>query len=170
MRKTDADRAASLPLSSANMCQRTHDEVCFQGATVAHDLRELCKYTAKISEIVEWPLLVRAHIDYARRRRLIVMLGSCYGAAAEAVLAAAAAEQPTQERTDVEQQPCPACGAVGTLRHDPSRRWRMDGVIAIGGGWYVLGRTPEEHRRVRRDRARASPDGIASVVIGSIQW
>ncbi len=142
----------------------------FQGATVAHDLRELCKYTAKISEIVEWPLLVRAYLDYARRRRLIVTFGSCYGAAAEAVLAAAEAEQPTQERTDVEQQPCPSCGAIGTLRHDPSRRWRMDAVIAIGGGWYVPGRTVEEHRRVRRDRARASPDGIASVVIGSPQW
>ena len=130
----------------------------FQGATVAADLRELCKYTAKISDIVDSPLLVRTYLDYARRRRLIVTFGSCYGAAAEAVLAAGEAEEPTQERTDVEQQPCPGCGAVGTLRHDPTRRWRMDGVIAIGGGWYVPGRTAEEHRRARA--ARAGPPAL----------
>ncbi len=127
----------------------------FRGAEGAYTLREFCKYTAKIGAIVEWPLLVRAYIDYARRRRLIVTFGSCYGSGAEEVLAAAEAEQPTQERTDVEQQPCPSCGVVGMLRHDPTRRWRMDAVIAIGGGWYVPGRTVEEHRRVRRDRARA---------------
>ncbi len=124
----------------------------FQGATVAHDLRELCKYTAKISEIVEWPLLVRAYIDYARRRRLIVTFGSCYGAAAEAVLAAAEAERPAQERTEVEHQPCPACGAVGTLRHDPTRRWRMESVAPIGGGWYVPCRSVEDWRAIRARR------------------
>ncbi len=139
----------------------------FRGAEGAYTLREFCKYTAKIGAIVEWPLLVRAYIDYARRRRLIVTFGNCYGSAAEEVLAAAEAEQPTQERTDVEQQPCPACGALGTLRHDPTRRWRMDAVIAIGGGWYVPGRAVEEHRRVRRDRARASPDPITTGGIGS---
>ncbi len=127
----------------------------FRGVTVAHDLRELCKYTAKISEIVEWPLLVRAYIDYARRRRLIVTFGSCYGSAAEAVLAAAEAEQPAQERTDVEQQPCPACGAMGTLRHDPTRRWRMESVAPIGGGWYVPCRSAEDWRAVRARRGRA---------------
>ena len=128
----------------------------FRGATVAADLRELCKYTAKIADIVEDPALVRAYLAYARRRRLIATFGSCYGAAAEAVVAAAEAEEPGGERTDVEHQPCPGCGAVGTLRHDPSRRWRMDAVIAIGGGWYVPGRTAEEHRWVRAERA-ASP-------------
>ncbi len=34
MRETDADQAASLPLSGANMCQRTHDEVCSQHGLV----------------------------------------------------------------------------------------------------------------------------------------
>jgi len=125
----------------------------FQGAEVAHDLRELCKYTAKISDIVEYPMLVRTYLDYARRRRLICTFGSCYGAAAEAALAAAEAEEPAEERTDVESQPCPGCGAVGTLRHDPSRHWRMDEVIAVGGGWYVPGRTLEEHRGVWVGRA-----------------
>ncbi len=125
----------------------------FQGATVAADLRELCKYTAKISDIVDAPALVRVYLDYARRRRLIVTFGSCYGAAAEAALAAAEAEEPGQERTDVEQQPCPGCGAVGTLRHDPSRRWRMEGVAPVGGGWYVLCRSVEEWRAVRARRA-----------------
>jgi len=109
-------------------------------------------YTAKIGEIVHWPLLVRAYIDYARRRRLIVTFGSCYGSAAEAVLAAAEAEQPTQERTDVEDQPCPACGAVGTLRHDSSRRWRMESVAPIGGGWYVPCRSVEDWRAIRARR------------------
>lgn len=87
---------------------------------MASDLRELCKYTAKISDIAEWPASVRVYLDYARRRRLIVTFGSCYGA--EAVLAAAEAEEPTQDRTNVEQQPCPSCSAVGTLRHKPGRR------------------------------------------------
>lgn len=132
----------------------------FRGAEVAHDLRELCKYTAKISDIVEQPALVRTYLDYARRRRLIFTFGSCYGAAAEAVLAAAEAEEPTQDQTDVEQQPCPGCGERGTLRHDPSRRWRMDGVIAVGGGWYVPGRTLDEHQGVRLGRAR--PVGLLS--------
>ncbi len=121
----------------------------FQGVTVAGDLRELCKYTAKIADIVDDPALVRAYLAYARRRRLIVTFGSCYGAAGEAALATAEAEEPIQERTDVAQSPCPSCGAVGTLRHDPTRRWRMDAVIAIGGGWYVPGRMAEEHRRAR---------------------
>ncbi len=94
-------------------------------------------------------MLVRVYLDYARRRRLIAAFGICYGATAEA-------EEPTRERTDVAQQPCPACGGVGTLRHDPTRRWRLVGVIAIGGGWYVPGRTAEEHRWVRAERA-ASP-------------
>jgi hypothetical protein len=125
----------------------------FQGAMVAADLRELCKYTAKIADIVDDPVLVRGYLDYARRRRLIVTFGSCYGAAGEAVLVSAEAEEPTRERTDVEHQPCPGCGAVGTLRHDPARRWRMDGVIPVGGGWYVLGRTPDDHRAVRARRA-----------------
>jgi hypothetical protein len=124
----------------------------FRGAEGAYTLREFCKYTAKIGAIVEWPLLVRAYIDYARRRRLIVTFGSCYGAAAEAVLAAAEAEQPTQERTDVEEQPCPSCGAVGTLRHDPTRRWRMESVAPIGGGWYVPCRSVEDWRAVRARR------------------
>jgi len=121
----------------------------FQGVMVAADLRELCKYTAKIADIVEYPALVCVYLAYARRRRLIVTFGSCYGAAAEAVLAAAEAEEPTQERTDVAHQPCPGCGAVGTLRHDPTRHWRMDGVIPVGDGWYVLGRSVEEWRAVR---------------------
>ncbi len=125
----------------------------FQGATVAADLRELCKYTAKISDIVDSPALVRTYLDYARRRRLIFTFGSCYGAAAEATLAAAEAEEPTQEQTDVEAQPCPSCGAVGTLRHDPSRRYRLEHMISVGGGWYVPGRTVEEHRGVRAARA-----------------
>jgi hypothetical protein len=125
----------------------------FQGATVTADLRELCKYTAKIADIVDHPALVRVYLDYARRRRLVVTFGSCYGAAAEAALAAAEAEEPGQERTDVEQQPCPGCGAVGTLRHDPSRRWRMEGVAPVGGGWYVLCRSVEEWRAVRARRA-----------------
>ena len=127
----------------------------FQGATVAADLRELCKYTAKIADIVESPALVRAYLAYARRRRLIVTFGSCYGAAAEAVLVAAEAEEPVQERTDVEQQPCPSCGAVGTLRHDSSRRWRMEGVAPIGGGWYVPCRSVDDWRAVRERRRRA---------------
>ncbi len=121
----------------------------FQGATVAADLREICKYTAKIADIVGSPVLVRSYLDYARRRRLIVTFGSCYGAAAEAVLAAAEAEEPVQQRTDVERQPCPGCGAVGTLRHDPSRRWRMDSVASIGGGWYVPCRSVDDWRAVR---------------------
>jgi hypothetical protein len=125
----------------------------FQGATVAADLRELCKYTAKISDIVDNPMLVRVYLDYARRRRLIFTFGSCYGAAAEAVLAAAEAEEPTQEQTDVEVQPCPSCGEVGTLRHDQSRRYRMENMISVGGGWYVPGRTLEEHRGVWVGRA-----------------
>ena len=126
----------------------------FAGATVAADLRELCKYTAKIADIVQHPGLVREYLEYAERRRLIVTFGSCYGAAAEAVLAAAEAEEPTRERTDVEQQPCPGCGSTGTLRHDPTRRWRMDAVAPIGGGWYVPCRSVEEWRAVR---ARAGP-------------
>ena len=126
----------------------------FAGATVAADLRELCKYTAKIADIVQHPALVREYLDYAQRRRLIVTFGSCYGAAAEAVLAVAEAEEPTRERTDVEQQPCPGCGLSGTLRHDPTRRWRMDGVAPIGGGWYVPCRSVEDWRVVRARRAR----------------
>jgi hypothetical protein len=124
----------------------------FQGATVAHDLRELCKYTAKISDIVDSPALVRVYLDYARRRRLIVTFGNCYGAAAEATLAAAELEEPAQERTDVAQQPCPSCGAVGTLRHEPSRRWRMDSAAPVGGGWYVQCRSVEDWRSVRARR------------------
>jgi hypothetical protein len=132
----------------------------FLGATVAHDLRELCKYTAKIGDIVEWPALVGVYLAYARRRRLIFTFGSCYGVAAEAVLAGAEAEEPTQARTDVEQQPCPSCGEVGTLRHDPARRYRMESMIAVGGGWYVPGRTVEEHRGVWA--GRAGPPGRGS--------
>jgi hypothetical protein len=135
----------------------------FQGVTVAADLRELCKYTAKIADIVEDPALVRSYLDYARRRRLIVTFGSCYGAAAEAVLAAAEAEEPAQERTDVEHQPCPGCGAVGTLRHDPSRRWRMERVAPIGGGWYVPCRSVDDWRAVRERRWRAR---IAETTLG----
>ncbi len=126
----------------------------FQGATVASDLRELCKYTAKISDIVDSPALVRVYLDYARRRRLIVTFGSCYGAAAEATLAAAEAEEPAQERTDVAQSPCPSCGAVGTLRHEPARRWRMDRAAPIGGGWYVQCQSVEDWRSVRARRGR----------------
>ena len=124
----------------------------FRGATVAHDLRELCKYTAKISDIVDSPALVGIYLAYARRRRLIVTFGSCYGTAREAALSEAEAEKPTQERTDVEQQPCPSCGAVGTLRHDPSRRWRMERVAPIGGGWYVPCWGAEDWRAVRARR------------------
>jgi hypothetical protein len=124
----------------------------FQGATVAADLRELCKYTAKISDIVDSPMLVGVYLAYARRRRLIVTFGSCYGATAEAALAAAEAEEPSQERTDVEHQPCPGCGAVGTLRHDPGRRWRMESVAPVGGGWYVQCRSVEDWRAVRARR------------------
>jgi hypothetical protein len=131
----------------------------FRGVTVAADLRELCKYTAKIAGIVEDPALVRSYLDYARRRRLIATFGSCYGAAAEAVLAAAEAEEPGQERTDVEQQPCPSCGALGTLRHDPSRRWRMERVAPIGGGWYVPCQTIDDWRAVRARRGRAGSPG-----------
>ena len=124
----------------------------FQGATVASDLRELCKYTAKISDIVDSPALVRVYLDYARRRRLIVTFGSCYGAAAEATLAAAEAEEPAQERTDVAQSPCPSCGAVGTLRHEPARRWRMESAAPVGGGWYVQCRSVDDWRAVRARR------------------
>jgi predicted RNA-binding Zn-ribbon protein involved in translation (DUF1610 family) len=124
----------------------------FQGAAVASDLRELCKYTAKISDIVDSPMLVRVYLDYARRRRLIVTFGSCYGAAAEATLTAAEAEEPAQEQTDVSAQPCPSCGAVGTLRHETARRWRMESVAPIGGGWYVQCRSVEDWRSVRARR------------------
>ena len=79
--------------------------------------------------------------------------GSCYGAAAEAVLAAAEAEEPAQERTDVAQQPCPGCGAVGTLWHDPARRWRMESVAPIGGGWYVSCQSVDDWWAVRAQRA-----------------
>jgi len=155
---------AELAVLWAVVTQDSHilDLRPFHGAEVAHDLRELCKYTAKISDIVERPVLVGVYLAYARRRRLIFTFGSCYGVAAEAVLAAAEAEEPAQERTDVEQQPCPDCGAVGTLRHDPARRWRMENVIAVGGGWYVPGRTLEEHRGVWVGRARA-PAALAAL-------
>jgi hypothetical protein len=126
----------------------------FQGAAVASDLRELCKYTVKISDIVESPMLVWVYLDYARRRRLIVTFGSCYGAAAEATLAAAEAEEPATERTDVAAQPCPSCGEVGTLRHEPARRWRMESVAPIGGGWYVQACSVEDWRAVRARRGR----------------
>ena len=124
----------------------------FRSANVARDLREVCKYTGKISDIVDSPALVGIYLAYSRRRRLIVTFGSCYGAAAEATLAAAEAEEPAQEQTDVESQPCPSCGAVGTLRHDPSRRWRMESVAPIGGGWYVPCRSVEDWRAVRARR------------------
>jgi hypothetical protein len=124
----------------------------FQGAAVASDLRELCKYTAKISDIVDSPALVRVYLDYARRRRLIVTFGSCYGAAGEATLAAVEAEEPAQERTDVAQAPCPSCGAVGTLRHEPARRWRMERVAPVGGGWYVQCHSVDDWRAVRARR------------------
>jgi hypothetical protein len=126
----------------------------FRGATVAHELRELCKYTAKISEIVDSPALVRVYLDYSRRRRLVVTFGSCYGAAAEAVIAAVETEEPTQEPTNVEERPCPSCGELGTLRHDPSRHWRMESVAPVGGGWYVQCRTVEDWRAVRLRRER----------------
>ena len=124
----------------------------FQGASVASDLRELCKYTAKISDIVDSPELVAVYLAYSRRRRLIVTFGSCYGAAAEATLAAAEAEEPAQERTDVSAQPCPSCGEVGTLRHEPGRRWRMDSAAPVGGGWYVQCRSVDDWRAVRARR------------------
>ncbi len=124
----------------------------FQGATVASDLRELCKYTAKISDIVDSPMLVRLYLDYARRRRLIVTFGNCYGAAAEARLAVAEAEEPTTERTDIEQQPCPSCGEVGTLRHEPGRRWHMETAASIGNGWYVQACSVDDWRAVRARR------------------
>ncbi len=131
----------------------------FRTAAVASDLRELCKYTAKISDIVDSPALVRVYLDYARRRRLIVTFGSCYGAAAEATLAAAETEELAQEQTDVSAQPCPSCGAVGTLRHEPARRWRMESVAPVGGGWYVQCHSVDDWRAVRARRGRlVTPD------------
>jgi hypothetical protein len=106
------------------------------------DLREACKYTAKLSGIVAMPALVSAFVAYARGRRMVIPFGSCYGVERE--LAAVEAEGGEEVATDVLTQPCPSCGAVGELRHLAGRAWRMDEVAHVGGGWYRRCGTAQE--------------------------
>ncbi len=72
------------------------------------------------------------------------------------------------KRTDVAESPCPSCGAVGTLRHDPSRRWRMESVAPIGGGWYVPCRSVEDWRAVRARRGRVPVVAVVRSVVATV--
>lgn len=119
------------------------------------DLREACKYTAKLGAIVGVPALVGEFLDYARGRRLVIPFGSCYGA--DAALAGAEGEGGELVAADVLARPCPSCGQVGTLAHDPGRRWDRAAVAAIGGGWYARCATVAEWRAVLAARAGPGP-------------
>ncbi len=121
------------------------------------DLREACKYTAKLAGIVGEPALVSAFTAYARGRRMVVPFGSCYGAAAQ--LAAAEVEEGQECPVDVLLRPCPACGEVGWLRHLPGRAWRMEEVAPIGGGWYRWCHDISDWRQLMVMRGRLSFHG-----------
>jgi hypothetical protein len=117
------------------------------------ELREACKYTAKLSGIVYYPDLVREFTAYAARRRMVVPFGNCYGQAA-AALAVVDTETPVVEMCVPEDLPCPSCGRVGGLRRVRGHGWMRTEVASVGGGWYVLCRSGSDWEAVLRARER----------------
>lgn len=77
-------------------------------------LRELCKYTTKLGDIVYYPALVRECLDYACRHRMVVTFGCCYGLAG-LLAELLEREVPEVEVFDPEVSACPACGVAGRL-------------------------------------------------------
>jgi hypothetical protein len=118
------------------------------------ELREACKYTAKLSGIVYYPELVGEFTAYAARRRMVVPFGNCYGQAAVEALGAVEAETPTGESHVPEDLPCPSCGMVGGLRRMVGHGWTRAEAAAVGGGWYVLCTSRADWEAVLRARER----------------
>jgi hypothetical protein len=118
------------------------------------ELREACKYTAKLSGIVYYPDLVREFTAYAARRRMVVPFGNCYGQAAAEALAAVETETPAVEMCVPEDLPCPSCGMVGGLRRVRGHEWTRTEVAAVGGGWYVRCKTRADWEAILRARER----------------
>lgn len=118
------------------------------------ELREACKYTAKLSGIVYYPDLVREFTAYAARRRMVVPFGNCYGQVAAEALAAVETETPAVEICVPEDLPCPSCGMVGGLRRVLGHGWMRTEAASVGGGWYVLCRTRSDWEAVLRARER----------------
>lgn len=108
------------------------------------DLRELCKYTAKLGDIVYSPASVAEFCAYADGRRMVVPFGNCHGAAQE--LAELDDEEGGEIAADVETLSCPSCGEVGTMRHQPGRVWQRDQLAYLGKGWFAPCRTLQEWR------------------------
>jgi len=123
------------------------------GDDLAAAVREACKYTAKLASIVHDPALVAEFMSYAAHRRMVVPFGSCYGSAA---LDVADSETPVAEVVSIPAQPCPSCGSVGTLHRALGRGWTRAEAIAIGDGWYVLGRSPAAWAAVLASRRARS--------------
>ncbi len=48
----------------------------------------------------------------------------------------------------------PSCGAIGTLRHEPARHWRLESAASVGGGWYVQCQSVEDWGSMRAPRER----------------
>lgn len=115
------------------------------------DLRELCKYTAKLGDIVYSPASVAEFCAYADGRRMVIPFGSCYGAAQE--LAELDAEEGGEVAADVETLSCPSCGAAGTMRHQPGRVWQRDQLAYLGDGWFSPCRSLQEWRAHYAGRA-----------------
>jgi hypothetical protein len=118
------------------------------------ELREACKYTAKLSGIVYYPALVKEFTAYAARRRMVVPFGNCYGQAALEALAAAEVETPTVQTHFPEDLPCPSCGLVGGLRRLLGHGWTRAEAAAVGGGWYVHCNSRADWEAVLRVRER----------------
>jgi hypothetical protein len=118
------------------------------------ELREACKYTAKLSGIVYYPDLVREFTVYAARRRMVVPFGNCYGKGGAEALAAVETETPAVEMCVPEGLSCPSCGMVGGLRRVCGHGWTRTEVASVGGGWYVLCRTWSDWEAVLRVRER----------------
>jgi len=114
-------------------------------------VRELCKYTAKLSGIVHYPALVGEFTRYAARHRMVVPFGNCHG---RAELADVDAETPEVEHFEAEELACPSCAAVGTMRRAPGRGWSKAEAIpdGRGSGWWVRGNTPVDWARVLQSR------------------
>ncbi len=108
------------------------------------DLRELCKYTAKLADIVYVPSLVAEFCAYADGRRMVIPFGTCYAVAAE--LAALDDQAAGEVQVDAEALACPSCGGVGTMQHQVKRVWWREHVTHIGQGWYSPCRTLEDWR------------------------
>lgn len=143
--------AALLPLIRAVWRDLTGDSYIVDVRPLT-DVREACKYTAKLATIVYSPALVAEFTAYAARRRMVVPFGACYGAAA--VLVAVEGEVPAVEVGPVEERACPGCGALGTLRRVYGHGWSLAEAVPIGDGWYTPCRTSGEWLAVLRARRR----------------